>query len=124
MNKSLTQPFFKSIFTAVIFSVVFFTALSFLHILIIELFSLQTSIAKMVNQFVKALSLFGACILCLGKNKGFIKGALTGVGFAIALLIFTACFTGNISFLAVVFEVIFSFIIGALGGIIAVNFKK
>ncbi len=124
MNKSLSQPFFKSVLTAFIFSVVFFTALSFLHILIIELFSLPTTIAKPVNQFVKAISLFSAGLLCLGGDKGLLKGALFGVLFAIALLIFTVCFTGGVSFLVVVVEVVFSSLIGALSGIVAVNFKK
>lgn len=114
----------KSIILGVLFSAVLFLLLTLVHALILNLFSLSTSIVKPINQFVKGVALFFGGIVFISENKGLIKGLIMGLLSAVLLIILTAIFGGKITFLSALFEIIFLSVIGALSGSIAVNLKR
>ena len=92
---------------------------------VVQIASLDSSIVKAVNQFIKVLSLFMGCISSLKGKLGFLKGLIVGIvsNFIIHIIFSiisqTKLFTN--SFLA---DMIFLAIIGLISGIISVNAKK
>lgn len=92
---------------------------------VVQIASLDSSIVKAVNQFIKVLSLFMGCISSLKGKLGFLKGLIVGVvsNFIIHIIfsiisqtkLFTTSFLADMIFLA---------IIGLISGIISVNAKK
>ena len=93
--------------------------------LIVQFATLDSSIVKAVNQFIKVLSLFIGCISSLKGKLGFLKGLLVGLlsNFFIyaifSVISQTKLFTT--SFLA---DTVFLAVIGLISGIISVNAKK
>lgn len=92
---------------------------------VVQIASLDSSIVKAVNQFIKVLSLFMGCISSLKGKLGFLKGLIVGVvsNFIIHIIfsIISQAKLFTTSFLA---DMIFLAIIGLISGIISVNAKK
>ena len=93
--------------------------------LIVQFASLDSSIVKAVNQFIKVLSLFIGCMSSLKGKLGFLKGLLVGVltNFFI-YAIFSTLSQTKLFTSSFFIDAIFLAIIGLISGIIAVNAKK
>lgn len=92
---------------------------------IVKIFALDNSVVKIVSQFIKILSIFLGCVLALKENKGIIKGAIVGVlSTAVICLIFKLIGGEVCQGTALAVEFLFSLIVGAISGIIAINLKN
>ncbi len=92
---------------------------------IVKFAVLNSGVVKAVNQFIKVLSIFLGCTICVRKNLGLIKGALIGLLFTAVIYLTFALIGSNVSFgITFLIEIIFTSIIGAISGVIAVNMKK
>jgi len=96
-----------------------------LFALAIKIFSISSSVIKPVNTIIKAAAITLGCIFSVCGEKGYLKGALTGViGVAATFLLFSAI-GGELSLSwKILLELLFGGIVGAIGGIIAVNIRK
>ncbi len=100
-------------------------ALVLIFALVLKAATISSLAVKVVNQFIKAISLFVGCFFSFSGDKGLFKGALTGVLWA-AVVYATFAILGGGSFtaLAVVLDFVFAAIVGGLSGIVAVNARR
>ena len=94
---------------------------------VVKLFGLSDGSLKIVNQIIKAFSIFIGTFCGLKKcnQNGLLKGLVIGLCYTFfAFLIFSAL-NGNFSFeKSLLNDVIFGGITGAICGVISVNAKK
>ena len=82
-------------------------------------------VVKAVNQFIKILSIFLGCAFNIRGNNGLIKGGALAFLSTIIIYSLFSLFCGTSAFNQSFFiDLIFTIIIGAISGIIAVNAKK
>ena len=92
---------------------------------IIKTASLDTSVIKSVNQFIKVVSVFIGCLFCVREQKGLLKGLLIGVIFSILTsLTYSLVFGNGFNGLSSVLDLLFLAVIGAICGAITVNIKN
>ncbi len=86
---------------------------------------LNSNVIKAVNQFIKIISIFLGTVFCVHGKMGLIKGLLIGlIATIITYLIFTL-FGGEMALKGkLILDLIFTSIVGAISGIIAVNIRK
>lgn len=96
-----------------------------LFALVIKLFSLPSSVIFPVNQVIKAAALLLGCFFGVGREQGLFKGSLIGF-FFMFVTYFLFLFLGGMQNFSPFFflELLFGAVIGALGGILAVNIRK
>jgi putative membrane protein (TIGR04086 family) len=117
--------FFSSIIRGTLFSVITALIGVLVFALVVKLLCLNSSAVKIVNQFLKVVSIFLGCVFSITESKGLIKGALIGGLSAIIIYLLFALIGGGVKFSGlIIIDVIFSVIVGGLMGIIAVNVKK
>jgi putative membrane protein (TIGR04086 family) len=77
------------------------------------------------NQIVKAIAILAGVFVFIRGEKGWLKGGATGLLFtALSYLAFSAL-GGDFSLGWLIFlEILTAFLVGAVGGILAVNLKK
>lgn len=104
--------------------------LSLLMLLVFALFirfvNISEKVILPVNQVIKIISLFIACFVALkNTNKGFLKGLIIGILYAIISYIVFSFLSGAISFGLTSFtDILFCGVIGGICGILAVNTRK
>ena len=78
-----------------------------------------------INQFMKAIAILAGVFVFIRGEKGWLKGGATGLLFtALSYLAFSAI-GGDFSLGWLIFlEILTAFLVGAVGGILAVNLKK
>lgn len=96
-----------------------------LFALVIKLFSLPSSVIFPINQVIKAAALLLGCFFGVGREQGLFKGSLIGF-FFMFVTYFLFLFLGGMQNFSPLFflELLFGAVIGALGGILAVNIRK
>lgn len=93
--------------------------------LIVKSALLSTSVIKIVNQFIKTLSIFLGAFFVFKNNRGLIKGITLGVLFTIISYIIFAIMGSHISLNGAFFlDLLFCTVIGLISGIISVNIRK
>lgn len=96
-----------------------------LFALVIKLFSLPSSVIFPVNQVIKAAALLLGCFFGVGREQGLFKGILIGFFFMFVTYFLFLVLGGMQNFSPLFFlELLFGAVIGALGGILAVNIRK
>ncbi|MGN1103956.1 MAG: TIGR04086 family membrane protein [Candidatus Coproplasma sp.] len=116
---------FLQILKATLFAVVFSLIYVLLFTLIIHLTQLDQTIVKPVNQVFKIIAIAVGSLLFINGQKGFIKGALSGLCTVIVNYILFSIIGGSFELeWTFIFEVLLSVIAGMITGIIAVNIKK
>jgi putative membrane protein (TIGR04086 family) len=74
---------------------------------------------------MKIISIFIGCFLSLNGKNGFVKGALSGILFAVIFyFIFSLVCGGVVVNKAFFINLSLFFIVGAISGVIAVNSRK
>lgn len=111
----------KAVAAAVIISLAFVLAFT----LVIQLFSIPTSVVKPINQVLKILSIAAGGLIFIRGGRGLIKGAIYGVIAVVVTYFLYAAIAGAISFSwKFLVELIIGGAAGAVSGIIAVNIKS
>lgn len=122
-NKSVLGGVFKGVLWAVCSTVVMVLVFA----LIYHFVPFSTVTIKIVNQVIKFISIFLGTLVCLkvdGKS-GTVKGAVVGGIYAVlAFLLFSALISNFPIGLALLVDVVFSCIVGAICGMSIVNLKK
>ena len=95
-----------------------------LFALVLKAATMSSVAVKVVNQFIKVLSVFVGCFFCLRGKGGWIKGLVAGLLYmCIAYLIFSLLGgKGAVEGLFVV-DLLFGAVTGAISGVLAVNAK-
>ena len=94
---------------------------------VLRFVNIPDSAIKPVNMGIKIVSVLLGTFFALKKDRemGLIKGLLIGALYAFLAFIIFSLLASNFSFsVTVLNDVIFGAVIGAISGIIAVNFKK
>lgn len=110
---------------AAVFATLIGFLLSLLFAVVCYFFPLPSKWILIVTQSLKALSLLLGCFLCLSKEGGWWKGLVSGALFtALSFLAFSAVGGDfSLSWLILV-DILLGLIVGAFGGIAAVNLKR
>ena len=97
-----------------------------LFALIVRFVNVSEKIILPINQFIKIVSIFLGCLFSLRKtNRGFLKGALIGLFYAILAYMIFSFLSGSLSLALTSFtDMIFCAIIGGISGILSVNINK
>ena len=121
INEKFFSSIFKSAFTSLIVALVGILILAF----VIKISSLSPNVVSLVVLFMKIISIFIGCFLSINGKNGFVKGALSGILFAVvAYLIFTLIGGEQIVFKGFLIDTLICFFVGAISGIVAVNTNK
>lgn len=92
---------------------------------VVKLATLNSSVIKAVNQFIKIVSIFLGCSFTIKASKGLVKGVLVGAVSTIITYLLFALIGGGVAFgLNFILDVVLGLIVGGISGVIAVNFKK
>ena len=111
----------KAAAIAIVTALVFVLVFSF----IVKLTGLSGGAVKVVNQFIKVVSLIVGCLFALGSEKGLISGCLTGLIFGVITYFLFALISGGVSVgIEFIWEVTLCCVIGCLSGVLTVNVKK
>lgn len=120
-NNNFFSSLVKGIGLSIIISLVCVLIFGF----VIKSFLLPNGTIKVVNQFIKVLSIFIGVFSCSGKNLGLVKGCLVGAFSIIITHLIFSLIGGNISFgLSFIIDVLFGLIVGGISGTISVNMKR
>ena len=85
---------------------------------------LNDSVMRVVNQFIKVLSIFLGCMFSPYKRLGIIKGVTIGVFGSLTIhLLFSLLLGQTISAVSFVVDLIFALVVGAISGVISVNLR-
>ena len=102
-----------SLFAVVVFAV------------ILKVAPLRASTVYAVNQILKGCALAVGILVCVRGEKGWMKGGIIGVVFTMVSYLAFSAIGGDFSLSWLIFlELAFAFVIGAIGGIVAVNLKN
>lgn len=96
----------------------------FIFAIIVNKTNLKVNVIKAVNQFIKVIAVFIGCVFNLKDNNGLIKGGILGILFTLFMnLLFLIIGNGNFGG-AFWIDLAFTFLVGLISGIIAVNVKR
>lgn len=124
-SDSLTRNFMiilKSSIFAVIVTLLFFIIFA----IVMKIGNLDEKIIPPMNQIIRIISIaLGGVIAARASNaKGWLKGAMTGVAYILWAFMISAVFGHRMSLdRFVISDIVMSFIVGAIGGIIGINLK-
>ena len=112
-----------NIFAGVITATVLTLLLALVLALVCWIFKLSLSVIKPVNQFIKVIAIFSACLISVKGQAGYLKGLIVGVFTAILSCLVMSFFGGKFAD-GLLIEVLFGGAIGLISGVIAVNIKN
>ena len=122
-NKNAIFQILKGILVAVCFSLIGIL----LFALSLRFFDMSDLGIKIVNQIIKTLSILSGCFVCLkaDRKNGLVKGILISVLYTIVSFFLFSILNGEFSFsVSILFDLLFSFVVGAISGILCVNIFK
>ena len=125
MQSEERKNFFMQTLKAVIISYIMVLVLVLIFALIVNKAFLGERVIKIVNQILKMLAIFIGCIFGLKGDKGYIKGGVVGLIFAIITYITFALIGSPIKFSAkLIFDLLILTAWGLVSGSLAVNLRK
>lgn len=96
-----------------------------LFAVVVKIATINTTAVKVVNQFIKIIAIFTACVFCVKEDRGLIKGALIGSLSGAFIHIIFAIIGAGVGFNASLFlDVLFTSVVGIISGILVVNVRK
>lgn len=123
----LKEGFIKEFVSPIIKGVLFSISLTLISILLFAIVvkvTVFSSIAvKVVNQFIKIISVFLGCLLFLNDGKGLIKGGIVALLYVFLINAIFSLISGvgfSVSFL----EILLCLAVGVISGIISINLKE
>jgi len=122
-QSGLTRAF--EIAKAALVSLLLSLVCAFAFAILLRACNLSDKVVLPVNQVLKTLCLFFGVLLCIRGEKGLLKGALTGLFYAMLSYLTFSSLGGDFSLSwLIVVEVLFCMLAGSLSGIFAVNVKR
>ncbi len=119
------ENFFITVLKGVFISLIATLIGVLLFSIVVKVATLSTPIIKVVNQFIKILSVFIGCFWSVRGGLGYLKGIAVGGGTTLFTYLLFALIGGAAVFGASFFvDLLFCMTIGAVSGIVAVNVKK
>ncbi|MGN1061016.1 MAG: TIGR04086 family membrane protein [Candidatus Coproplasma sp.] len=110
---------------ATLFAVVFSLVYVLVFTLIIQLAQLSSAVIKPVNQVFKIVAIALGSLLFIRGQKGYIKGAISGLCTVLVSYIVFSIIGGSFEIgWTFLLEILISVAAGTITGIIAVNLKK
>ena len=122
-NKSFFTALLKGVFVGLIISVIGILLFAF----VLKFVALNDTVIKIINQIIKVLSvLFGVMVvLKKDKSQGLIKGALVGCLYTLSSYFLFSLLVASFNFsLTIIYDLIFSGVVGLICGVIFVNTKR
>ncbi len=98
-----------------------------LFAIILKFVNMSDLTVKIINQIIKVLSIFLGCFIALRKNGklGLYKGIIIGLIYTVISFLVFSMLDGNFSFSSsIVYDLLFSGVIGGICGLLAVNSKS
>jgi len=121
-----TKTFFLQVLKGVLIALSVSLIGILLFALILKFCNLNDSSIKVINQIIKIVSILLGVMFCLkkDKSKGLIKGAVLGAFYTLASYFLFSILVASFSFSAsIIYDLIFSSIVGLICGVIFVNLK-
>ena len=119
-----SKDFFVSVLKAAALSLIFGLCGILIFALIVKFAAPKESVIKIVNQFIKVISVFLGCFFALKGKMGIVKGAIAGAVFTLLLYAVCAIMSGsNLFSLEMRVDIGLTALIGGISGVIAVNMK-
>ena len=121
LNSNAVLMVLKGICTALITTLLGILLFS----IVVKVATLNNVVIKVVNQFIKLLSIFLGCFFSIKEGKGLIKGLVIGVlATFITYLVFSLIGGEKFFTLSLLFDLVFGLIAGALSGMLTVNVRR
>ncbi len=117
---------FLQVLKGVVFGLFVILVAILLFALIIKVTELSSSLIQPINQGIKALGVFFACLVSVSnKRRGWLTGLFTGLFVALISYLLFSLIAGSLHFgKGVLLDLIFGAVVGAISGIIAKNVKS
>lgn len=123
--KEKESGFLGIVFKGAFISLVLILAGILIFAFIVKICNLDSNVIKAVNQFIKAIAIFFGCMLSVVGKHGFVKGLFVGLAAIVFTYLVFHLFGGGSSFgIKTVVDALFTSVIGAVSGIVAVNVKE
>lgn len=121
-KKSVILEIIKSVIVAIIISLVALLIMA----LFIKLLSIDSKYISIINQIIKGVSIFAACLICVKiPVNGWIKGIVIGICYILLAFIVFSLLDGKFKFgLNILNDVALGAITGLISGIVAVAIRK
>ena len=120
LKKDLVKQTVKSILLSICISLSMICIFAF----VVKMTKMNSNTVKIVNQFIKIISVFIGCFFSLKGEKGIIKGGISGIGFNILIYSIFLIFGQNGFGKGFFIDLLFCFIVGVISGIISINTKR
>ena len=125
MSENNKLQFLFSIIKAVATAIIITLFAVLIFGVIAKFATINFKIIKVINQFIKVLSVFLGCFMFVRENKGLVKGLIVGLSFSLIIYLIFALIGKELSFkLSFLIDIAFCLVMGAISGVIAVNVKK
>ncbi len=129
MQESNKNNIILTITKGVLLSVSVSLGLILLFAVVLKFFDMQNIIVKTINQIIKVISIFVGVLFSLksSNTKYYLKGLAIGVLYTVVAFFVFSILDGGFSFsTSIIFDLLFSGVIGAICGIFCANisFKK
>lgn len=116
---------YVALLKGIFFSLVITLAGVLVFAFIVKIADLGDTVIKIVNQIIKVVAVFSGCFLCVRGKGGLPKGAIIGaLSTFLTYCIFALISGGSVFGLALLIDLIFGVVVGAVSGIITVNVRK
>lgn len=116
---------FSGLIKGALLSVCVACAMILVFALVLKFSLLSSGAIKVINQFIKSLSMLFGCFFFVRERWGLIKGAILGLIFALLInLLFLFFSSSALDFGKVALDVVFCAAVGAIFGILCVNLSK
>ena len=125
MSENNKLQFLFSIIKAVATAIIITLFAVLIFGVIAKFATINFKIIKVINQFIKVLSVFLGCFMFVRENKGLVKGLIVGLSFSLIIYFIFALIGKELSIkLSFLIDLAFCLVMGAISGVIAVNVKK
>lgn len=127
MEKTINKNVFSQIFKGCLIALCVSLIGILLFAVVLKFVNVGDNLIKVINQIIKVVSVLLGVKVCLkkDKHKGLVKGSCVGAVYTITSYLVFSILVASFSFsLSIVYDLIFSSVIGLICGVIFVNSKK
>lgn len=127
MEKTINKNVFLQIFKGCLIALCVSIVGILLFAVVLRFVDLSETLIKIINQVIKITSVLLGVKFCLkgDKSKGLAKGSCVGIFYTITSYLVFSILVASFSFgLSIIYDLIFSSIVGLICGVIFVNSKK